>query len=133
MLSTNSYHLLLLVSFQDLLKETFKGIVLSTEGTISLFLLTISYNDGYLSQKDVLLIHLSSQNLICVPLLSLKDANLKKSSLTFIKPDQKCESPDFLTTFPIVWFFRCLFLKIVCHKPSSFISLNNHLLNKHCF
>jgi hypothetical protein len=132
MLNTNSYHILILLLFKVLRKEMFRGLVLRTESTISLFLLTILYNDGYLSQSDVFLIHKCSQNLIRTLSLNL-DSNLRKLSFTFIKPDQKCESPYFLTTLPIVSFFTYLFLKFVCHVPYSFISMNNNLLSKHWF
>jgi hypothetical protein len=103
LLNTNSCHSLILLLFKVLRRDIFKGLVLRTEAMISLFHLTIVYNDGYLPQNNLFPIHLSFQSLICSPLLNLKHANHRKHSFIFIKPDQKCESPTFLTTLPIVW------------------------------
>jgi hypothetical protein len=43
----------------------------------------------------------SSQNLICEPSFILKVSHLKKFSLTFNKPFQKCKSPN----LPKVFFY----------------------------
>jgi hypothetical protein len=37
--------------------------------------------------------HVSYQYLVCEPSLILKDPHLKKSSITFSKPFQNCDSP----------------------------------------
>ena len=39
----------------------------------------------------------------------------------------------FFVAYPIVLFRRYFLRSICCHMPSSLISLNNHLLNKHLF
>jgi hypothetical protein len=91
------------------------------------------YRDVYWSLNAWFPIHLFFHNLIWDLLFNWNDPKRRKFLLTFINSDQKWESPGFLSTFPIVWFERYFFRRIVCHKSSSFISLKSHLLNKHSF
>jgi hypothetical protein len=130
-LPTKSFHKTQLLSFRNLQKETFKGTVLRTLSTVTLFLLTRLYRVGYWCWKEMLPSHRSSQNLIYFPLFKWNVPWLRKISLALIRTAQKCESPSFLSTLPIVWFARYLFHKIVCHNTSSLVSLKSHLLNKY--
>jgi hypothetical protein len=77
--------------------------------------------------------HLSSQNWMWTPLLSLNRPKLRNESLTFMRPLQNWESPGFFCTWVIVCDLRYFRLSMVCHSPSSLINLNSHLFNKHIF
>jgi hypothetical protein len=68
---------------------------------------------------------LSSKNLICSPLWILKEEDFRKWSLAFIRPYQKCESPNLQWTSTIVLFLKYFFLRSSCQTPSSFINLNS--------
>jgi hypothetical protein len=72
-------------------------------------------------------------NLICLPSCILKLPMLKKSSLTFIRPLQNCESLGFLVTCVIALELRYLFLMSCCQAPSELIKLKSHLLRRHLF
>ena len=67
------------------------------------------------------------------PLFSWKLPKLRNLSLIFIKPDQKCESPGLFWTCAIGLSFMYFLFRRFCQRPSSLISLNNHLLSKHWF
>jgi hypothetical protein len=73
-----------------------------TLSTVALFLLAMLYKDEYCSWKEKFPSHLSSQNRIYFLLFKQNDPCIRKFSLDFINPVQKCESLDFLSTFPIV-------------------------------
>jgi hypothetical protein len=111
----------------------FIGILLKTFATVSLFLLTILYQDENFNIRGWLPVQLASQNLICFPYLRIKEPRLRNWSLTFISLDKKCESPCFLTTLDKIQDLRYLFLRKFCYRPSSLINLNNHLPSKHLF
>jgi hypothetical protein len=116
-----------------LIKETFSDLELKMSGTIALFFQTILYRLGYCSFKIVVPSHVSSQNLICLPSCMLKFPILRKSSLTFIRPLQNCESLGFLITCVIALHPKYLFLISCCHAPSELIKLKSHLLRRHLF
>jgi hypothetical protein len=113
--------------------DMFNAIVLNTNATEICFFRVIKYNEGYSCFKVKSLIHLSSQNLVLLPLLSWNHPKYRKHSLTFIRPLQNWESPSFFCTCAIVYAFKYFFLSIFCHSPSSFINLKSHLLSKHQF
>ena len=73
------------------------------------------------------------QNLVIWLLPTSNLPLLKKLYLIFMRPDQKCESPDFL----IIWVSdldpKYLFFIISCHLPFSFSNLKSHLLSKQTF
>lgn len=130
---TSAYQLPKFSPWRPLRKETFNGTDPSTVATVVCLYRTMLYRLGYLCWSVKFPNHLSSQNLVACPLLTLNIPLARKRSLTFINPDQKCESPGFLTTCPKVLLPKYFFLKICCHIPSSFNNLNNHLLSKHLF
>jgi hypothetical protein len=124
---------MILFWLRNLQKETFKGTVISTLSTVAHFLLAMLYSDGYWSLNEQLPSYLSSQNRICFPSFKRKDPYLRKVSLAFINSDQKWESPNFLSTLPMICPAKYLLRIIACHNLSLFINLNNHLLNRHWF
>lgn len=91
------------------------------------------YRQEYLSFNFWLPNQTFSQNLICSPLWTRNLPLDKNWSLMSISPDQKWESPGFFVTWDNVLFFKYFRLINFCHIPSSFNSLNNHLLSKHTF
>ena len=132
-LITSSFHLSRFSSTNALLKVILRGVELKTLATEMCFFLQMLYRDGYWSLRVEFPSHLSSQNLIYVPLWRLKVDRWRKRSLTFIRPNKKCESPGFHLTSPIVLFFRYVFLRSSCQTPSSLINLYSHLLSKQTF
>jgi hypothetical protein len=75
------------------------------------------------SQKGRLVSYLSCQNLVFWPSPTWKWPNLRNWSLIFIRPDQKCESPDLLDIWARDLSPRYLFLSNCCHIPSSLSNL----------
>src|SRR6266498_4449693 len=80
---------------RDRLQEMFGCSDAITSAMVMIFFLTMLYNPGYWSFSARFPSHLSSQNRTCDPLLTLKVPKRRKSCFTFIKLDQKCESPVF--------------------------------------
>jgi hypothetical protein len=60
----------------------FNGIIRNTDAIETFFLWVIEYNDGNCYCNMTFPNHLSSQNWILLPLLSLKWSRLRKESLT---------------------------------------------------
>jgi hypothetical protein len=77
--------------------------------------------------------HVSHQNLICLLSCMLKFPILRNYSLTFIKPLQNWESPDFLITCVIALDPKYLFFISCFYAPSELIKLKSHLLRRHLF
>ena len=132
-LATNSFHLSSFSPTRDLLKEMLRGVEAKALATDICFSLVILYKDRYCSLRAKFPSHLSSQNLVWLPLWMLKTERSRKRSFAFIRPDQKCESPGFQWTSPMVLFFKYFFLRRSCQTPSSLTSLYNHLLSKQTF
>ena len=116
-----------------LLKEIPIGFVLSTLATVTCLFLTMLYRDGNCFIKGLFPIHKSYQNLTWLPSCTTNRSLSRKSFLTSISPLQNCKSPCLFSTWDKVLFLRYFFLSKFYHRPSSFKSLNNHLLNKHLF
>ena len=100
---------------------------------LHVFFRTILKREGYCCLSVWLHIHLSSQKCIWLPSFNWNDPKVSKESFTFMRPAQNWESPGFFWTWAIVSFFKYFFLNKLCQIPSSLMSLNNHLLNKHLF
>jgi hypothetical protein len=116
-----------------LLKDTLRGMEWSTSAAVACFFCTILNKFGYWIFKGWEPNHLSSQNLIWVPLSSLNFPRLKKMSSTPNKPFQKWENPFFFSNWLRVLFFRYLFLINSCQVLYSLQSLKSHLLKRHLF
>ena len=114
-------------------KEIFEGMELKTVAMKICFFLAMLYREGYCWLRVKLPSHLSSQNLMFSPLFSWKLPKFRNLSLTFIKPDQNCESPGLFWIYAIGLSFMYFLFSRFCQRPSSLISLNNHLLSKHWF
>src|SRR5438128_1089364 len=78
---------------RDRLQEIFGCSDAITSAMVINFFLTMLYNPGYWSFSARFPSHLSSQNRTCDPLFTLKVPKRRNSCFTFIKLDQKCESP----------------------------------------
>ena len=118
---------------KDCLQEMFGFTVVKTSAMVTNFFLTILYNPGYWSFSVRFPSQVSSQDRTCEPLLTLKVPKRRKLCFTFIKLDQKCESPGFHSTWTNSLDTRYLFLNSCCHVPSEVNSLNNHFLNSAMF
>jgi hypothetical protein len=119
-----------LLPTMPLWKDIFRGTVLNTDMIEMCFFLVIVKSVRYNSFIVKFPNYLSSQNLTFYPLHNWNRPRLRKDSLTLIKPLQKYESPCFLCTRAMVLSLPYFLLKKFCHTPSSFISLNSHLLSK---
>jgi hypothetical protein len=116
---------------RDLLKATFNGVVDSTVLTVTLFFLTMLYNDGKSVLKGCGVIHESSQKHTWDPSPRSNLPIDRNSSLTFIRPAQNWESLGMYWTWVKVLSLKYLFLSNCCQIPSSFIGLKSHLLRRH--
>ena len=110
-----------------------RGVELSTSTTVACFFRTILNKFRYWIFKALEPNHLSSQNLIWVPLSSLNFPRLKKMSLTPSKPFQNYENPFFFSIWLRVLFFRYLFFINSYQVPFSLQSLKSHLIKRHLF
>ena len=89
--ATNLFHLFSFSLIKALRKATFSCIVLKIRATNACA--SLQYYIKILRVKFPN--HLSSQKHICDPLFKLKMPRFKNWSLTFIRPDKKCESLGF--------------------------------------
>jgi hypothetical protein len=124
----NSFQATSLDPIRDRLQDRFMLSDFNTISTVSNFLRTTLYKEGYWVFKAMPPNHLSSKNLTCDPFPISKVPKRRKSCFTFFSPDQKCESPGFHSTCTSGLDIRYLFLSNCCHVPSIVRSLNNHLL-----
>src|SRR5438105_6228124 len=95
MRNSNSFHATNLGPNKDRLQEMFGCAVDRTSAMVTNFFLAMLYNPGYWSFSARFPSQVSSQNRTCDPLLILKVPKRRKSCFTFIRLDQKCESPGF--------------------------------------
>ena len=130
---SNSFCSTSLDPIKDRLQEIFGCAIARTSAMVMNFFLTMLYSLGYWSFSGWFPSHLSSQKRTCVPLFILKVPKRRKSCFTFIKLDQKYESPGFHSTWTNGWDTRYLFLSNCYHIPSEVNNLNNHLLKRAMF
>src|SRR5438132_5739199 len=89
------FHATNLDPINDRLQEMFSSAIVRTSAVVTNFFLTILYNPRYWSFSVRFPSQVSSQNHTYEPLLILKVPKQRKSCFTFIRLDQKCESPGF--------------------------------------